>query len=357
MARDAGVDTQVRALQLLKALVERYIEDGQPVGSRTLSRALADGLSPATIRNVMADLEEQGLIRAPHTSAGRVPTEAGYRLFVDSLLTVRPLEQAAREALRERLAAGLAPEQIVGQASQLLSQLSRLAGVVTLPDHRRLVLRHVEFLPLDERRVLAILVTAEGRVHNRILPIERALNAAELIRLGNFINEHLSGRSLREARLHLIEELRRTRDEIGALLERSLSLAERALEPDEDESFMLAGQTNLMTPELGQAADLERLRELFDSFSDRRAVLELLARCEQAEGAQVFIGRESGAEAWREYSLVAAPYSLDGEVVGVLGVIGPTRMAYDRVIALVDATAQLVGSTMQQLRDRPGERG
>lgn len=344
-------DTQVseRALHFLKALVERYIKDGQPVGSRTLAKETGLELSPATIRNVMADLEDLGLVVSPHASAGRVPTVAGYRLFVDSLLTIHPPSEEDLESLRLRLrlGAGGDPKSLVESASLLLSGATRLAGVVMMPRHERDAFRQIELLPLSGTRVLAILVTSEGEVHNRVITTERGFTPAELEEAANFLNRMFTGQDLKEVRKRLLDDLKRTHANMDALLMRALSLAQEVVEAAEQpDDYVIAGQTNLM--EFGELASLDRLKQLFDVFNQKREMLYILDRCIEAEGVQIFIGDESGYDLLDDMSVVTRAYRVEGQVIGVLGVIGPTRMDYQRVIPIVDVTARLLAAALRQ---------
>jgi len=337
-----------RAQHLLKVLIQRYISDGQPVGSRTLSRDAGLDLSPATIRNVMSDLEELGLIVAPHTSAGRVPTPQGYRLFVDSLVRykqpndgeIRKLETQLLHQIDDRNA-------LLGSVSRMLSSITSMAGVVTVPKGQGAVLRQIEFLPLSDNRVLVILVLNDHEVQNRILHTEHGYSASELQRAANFINDNYVGTDLADIRLRLIEDLDATRDSMNQAMHDIIAVAQSAMEGAgaEDETYVLKGETNLMR--FAELSDVETLKRLFDAFSRRRFMLELLDRSISAGGVQVFIGEESGYQIFDDVSVVTAPYEIDGGRVGVLGVIGPTRMAYDRVVPIVDITARLLGSAFK----------
>jgi len=332
-----------RAHTLLKALVERYIADGQPVGSRTLSRASGLELSPATIRNVMADLEELGLIASPHTSAGRIPTARGYRVFVDTMLTA-PLPDAAVEvaSVREQLQPDQ-PQRVIAQAAQLLSNLSHFVGVVTAPK-RAAVFRHVEFLRLSERRLLVILVSPDGDVQNRVIITARDYAQAELIEASNFLNAHYTGLTLDEVRERLHGEIDALRGEIGALMQAAVKAGSDAM-ADGDEQVVVSGERNLLVvQDFGH--DLGALRNMFNLFEQKTELMRLLDNSSRAEGVQIYIGGESGVVPYQELSVVTAPYEVDGRVVGTLGVVGPTRMAYDRMIQIVDITARMVGNAL-----------
>ena len=334
-----------RAQYLLKALTERYIREGQPVGSRVLARDAGLHLSPATIRNVIADLEELGLVSSPHTSAGRVPTVMGYRLFVDTLLSVQPLEHSLVESLKQNLAAEADTQELVEHTSSLLSDVTQMAGVVTLPRRQHSSLERVEFLPLSEKKVLAVLVINNKEVQNSILHTERNYSAAELQQFSNFLNEQFAGKELQAVRAKLVAELRETRETLDRMMATALNLADQVLGTAEQGSdYVLSGQTRLM--DFTELCNVNTLRHLFEAFNEKRQILGLLDQCVENEGVQIFIGEESGYQMLDECSLVTAPYSVDGQVVGVLGVIGPTRMAYERVIPIVDATARILSAAL-----------
>jgi len=345
----SGPELNDRAQLLLKNLVERYIRDGQPIGSRTLSRETGLELSAATIRNVMADLEEYGLIHSPHTSAGRVPTIKGYRLFVDSLLTFKQPDRGQVSQLQQRMGSSGDPDQILSIASQQLSEVTSMAGVVMVPKRKLVALRQVEFLPLSHNRVLTILVINEREVQNRIIQTERNYSAAELQQIANYLNQVCAGRDLRQARMALLKEMDDTRSHMNQLMADAVRMAQEVFSTDEqDGDYLLQGQTNLMSYE--EMSNVDKLRRLFDAFNQKRDILQLLDQAVQADGVQLFIGNESGYEVLDECSVVTSPYKVEGEVMGVLGVIGPTRMAYDRVIPIVDVTAQLLGASLNQIK-------
>ncbi|MGA7983018.1 MAG: heat-inducible transcriptional repressor HrcA [Chromatiaceae bacterium] len=345
----ASGDTQVseRALHFLKALIERYIRDGLPVGSRTLAKDSGLDLSPATVRNIMADLEEMGFIAAPHTSAGRIPTVSGYRLFIDSLLTIRPLTEQEVETMRLQLERLTDAVGLLENASQVLSGVTHMAGVVMLPRRERNAFRQIEFLPLSGNRVLAILVTSEGEVHNRAIHTDRRYSPAQLEQAANFLNEIFTGQDMREVRKRLLDDLKTTHARMDEIMMRAVEMAHRVVEAAErKDDFYVAGQTNLM--EFTELATLERLKQLFEAFTKKSEILHLLDRCIEAEGVQIFIGEESGYQLLDDCSLVTAPYRIDDQVIGVLGVIGPARMDYPRVIPIVDVTARLLGAALRQ---------
>jgi heat-inducible transcriptional repressor len=332
-----------RSRTLLKALVEHYIADGQPVGSRALSKFSGLDLSPATIRNVMADLEEAGFVASPHTSAGRVPTPRGYRLFVDSLLTVQPLEAHQRGAMEEALQ-GRPSNQIIASASQLLSSLTHFAGVVIAPRRPSSRIRQIEFLSLSEKRILLIIVTTDGDVQNRILNTERAYSPAELVSAANYLTQNFAGFDFEQIRHRLASEIQQIREDIKPLMTLALEAGDSAL-AESALPYVISGERNLLDVE-ELSSNMKRLRELFDLFEQRSSLMRLLDVSNRAEGVQIFIGGESGIASLDECSVITAPYAVDGQVVGSVGVIGPTRMAYERVIPIVDITARLLSSAL-----------
>jgi heat-inducible transcriptional repressor len=337
-----------RAQQLLRTLVECYVRDGQPVGSRTLTRESGLSLSAATIRNVMADLEEQGFVASPHTSAGRVPTDKGYRYFVDALLRYQPPEQAEIAELRRHFEtrAGDA-KALVAAASQVVSSLTHLAGVVTVPREAHAALSQIEFVGLSGNRVLTILVVNGREVQNRVVQLDRRFAPDELRRAAAYLNELFAGQELAGVRARLVAQLQETREQMNRLMVDAITLAQRAFaeEPDaRDADMVVAGETNLMG--FAELSNVERLRRLFEAFNEKRDILHLLDQSLHAEGVQIFIGHESGYRILDDCSVIVAPYSQDDRVVGVLGVIGPTRMAYERVIPVVDIAARMLGSAL-----------
>ncbi len=345
----AVTEISERAQRLLKALVERYIREGQPVGSRTLARDSRMDLSPATIRNVMADLEELGLITAPHTSAGRIPTVHGYRVFVDSLLTIKPLEEREIMSLKAQIGVAADPKRALHCASALLSEITTMAGVVMIPRRGHVALRQVEFIPLSGNRVLVVLIINDREVQNRVIETSRHYSASELRQAANFLSEEFAGLDLGQIREKLMKELEDVRVSVDQAMRQALEMAQAAFSGEDeadDGDYLLAGQTNLMTYD--DMGDKEQLRQLFEAFNHKRDVLQLLDQCINAQGIQIFIGSESGREVFDACSVVTSPYQVEGEVVGVLGVIGPTRMAYGRVIPLVDVTARLLSAALNQ---------
>ncbi len=345
----SGTELNDRARLLLKNLVERYIRDGQPVGSRTLSRDEQVALSPATVRNVMADLEDLGLIHSPHTSAGRVPTIKGYRLFVDNLLTIKPLNRGTVSTIQKQIGASVDPNQLLSTASRQLSDITSMAGVVMVPKREVAALRQVEFLPLSSRRVLVILVLNERDVQNRIIHTTRDYSQAELQQIANYLTQLCAGQDLQRARARLLREMDEARDSMNQMMADAIEMAAQAFTTEESgQDYFIEGQTNLMS--YSDMGDIERLRKLFEAFNQKRDILQLLDQSLHADGVQIFIGEESGYDVLGDCSVVSAPYKVDDQVIGVLGVIGPTRMAYDRVIPIVDMTARLLGNTLNQLK-------
>ncbi|MCU0950302.1 MAG: heat-inducible transcriptional repressor HrcA [Burkholderiaceae bacterium] len=332
-----------RARLLLKTLIERYIAEGEPVGSRSLAKLSGLELSAATIRNVMADLEDMGFIASPHTSAGRVPTPRGYRLFVDTLLTVQPIERQQAQIIQGTLQVA-DPQRALQTAAQMLSQLSQFAGVVLTP-RRSAAFRQVEFLRLSDKRVLLIIVTPEGDVQNRILLTQHDYTPAQLVEAANILNQHFAGQGFDDARRRIGSELTELRTEIAQLMEAAVQAGSRAAE--EADPVVLSGERNLFGVS-DLASDMGKLRALFDLFEHKTRLLQLLEVSGRAEGVQIFIGGESSKVPLDELSMVVAPYEVDGKVVGTLGVIGPTRMAYERVIPIVDITARLLSSALSR---------
>lgn len=331
-----------RAQILLKTLVEHYISDGQPVGSRTLSKCSGLDLSPASIRNVMSDLEEMGFIASPHTSAGRIPTPLGYRLFVDTLLTVQPLQNTEIQRLENQLQSP-DPQELIDSTANLLSELTRFAGVVMIPRRRAVAFKHLEFVPLSEKRILLIIVASDCNVQNRIVVTERAFSPAELTQAANYFNQNFSGQTFDDVRQKLKAELKKMQSDITQLMAAAVETGDKSM--SDDDGLVLAGETKLFNV-ADLSSNIASLRKLFEAFENRTSLLQLLDNSHRAEGVQIFIGGESGYSPLDECSMVTAPYEVDGEVVGTLGVIGPTRMAYERVIPIVDITARLLSNAL-----------
>jgi len=334
-----------RAQLLLKTLIERHIAEGQPIGSRTLSKHSGLDLSPATIRNVMSDLEEMGLISSPHTSAGRIPTPLGYRFFIDTLLVIKQIGSGDLHQLEGQLHPDN-PQRVIQAASQMLSQLTQFAGVVMTPRRRAITFRHIEFLKLSEKRILLIVVTPEGDVQNRILFTQRDYTAGELVEVANFVNQNYSGQSFEEVRSRLHGELSEIRQDMIQLMTAAVDAGSEAL-AQPGEPYVISGERNLLgARDLSQ--DMSRMKQLLELFERKTSLVQILDVSLRGEGVQIFIGGESGFGAPDDVSVVTSPYKVDGEVVGTVGVIGPTRMAYDRVIPIVDVTAKLLSSALSQ---------
>jgi heat-inducible transcriptional repressor len=332
-----------RAQTLLKALVERYIADGQPVGSRALSKISGLDLSPATIRNIMADLEEMGYVASPHTSAGRVPTPRGYRLFVDTLLTVQHLDgQHGVDPERMRLAAQQ-PQKIIANAAQMLSSLTQFAGVVQSP-RRESVFQQIEFLRLSERRILLVIVDPRGDVQNRLLLTEVDYTPNQLVQSANYLNQNFSGLTFEEVRRRLGSELRQLRDDIGGLMQTAVEAGTEAM-AEQGDGMVISGERNLLSV-ADLSSNMSSLRQMFEMFEQKTGLMQLLDMSSKAGGVQIFIGGESKLVPMDEMSVVTAPYEVNGKIVGTLGVIGPTRMAYERVIPIVDITAKLLSNAL-----------
>jgi heat-inducible transcriptional repressor len=344
MSSDTAALLNDRAQLLLKTLVERYIAEGQPVGSRALSKYSGLDLSPASIRNVMADLEELGFIASPHTSAGRVPTARGYRFFVDTLLTLKPLANVEITQLEGQLHAQNT-QKLVTSASQLLSDLTHFAGVVITP-RRSVGFRHIEFLKLSETRILLILVTPEGDVQNRIIVTEKSYSPSELTEAANILNQNYAGLTFEEIRARIRDELKQLTADMTQLMTAALDAGSQAAS-ESSEEVVISGESNLLDSQ-DLSSNMVNLRKLFELFDRKTGLLQLLDSSSRAQGVQIFIGGESGVEPLDECSVIAAPYQVDGQVVGTVGVIGPTRMAYERVIPIVDITARLLSSLLTQ---------
>ena len=342
-----------RAQRLLKALLEQYIADGQPVASKTLADSAELPVSPATVRNIVADLEERGFVRSPHTSAGRIPTSMGYRFFVDSLICVEPLADYDLKHLYRSLDPDMSAQELVESASNILSEVTLMAGLVTIPKREQVLLRHVEFLGLNDNRVLVIMVLDDHEVQNRVIYTREPYTEIQLKEAANFINHQFGGQVLNQIRSKLISSMKNDRENMNSLMQTTLEVAEQAFSTDcidskEGGAFVIAGQENLFV--LAQDQALDEIRELFKAFSLKGDILHLLDRCMDTEGVQLFFGQESGYELLDECSVVTAPYQIEGELVGVLGVIGPTRMAYEKVIPIVDATARVLSAALDSSR-------
>lgn len=335
-----------RARRLLHALIAQHIREGAPVPSRTLAQQAGLDVSPATVRNIMANLEEVGLLAAPHTSSGRIPTAQGYRLFVDSLLESVPLRQTEIERLRDQIAPGSGTQALLAQASEMLSSMSQFVGVVTVPQRLQSAFKHIDFVALDDNRVLVILVFPDNDVQNRIVQLPRPVSHAALEQTANYLNRHFTGQGFNQIRARLKSELQQVKSEMDVLLNAALDISDQLLAADSRlEDMVLSGQTQLMGAR--GAPDMDRLKGLFEAFTRKREILGLLESCATAQGVRVFIGEESGLAPLTGFTVISAPYAVDGQVLGVLGVIGPTRMPYERVIPIVKTTADLLGDALK----------
>jgi len=338
-------DLPERSLFLFKSLVDHFINDGQPVGSRTLARDLGLNLSAATIRNVMSDLEDLGLLHSPHTSAGRIPTARGYRLFVDSLLRVGDLGDEEIHRIAEEMEAVNNTKNLMQRTSTMLSDITHLASVVMLPRIEQSTLNQVEFVSLSDNRILVIFVMSDNEVQNRIIHTARTFSASELEQAANYLNKMFTGKDLQDVRKDMLSELESMKDNVNKLMQAAIEMAQQAIHTNaQDGDYVLAGETNLMG--VSGWGDIERLKRLFDTFNQKRDILHLLEQSINANGVQIFIGEESGYEVLDDCSIVTSPYESEGQILGVLGVIGPTRMDYERVIPIVDLTAKMLGSAL-----------
>ena len=337
-----------RAALLLKKLVYSYIADGQPVGSKKLSDDADLNISSATIRNVMSGLEKKGLIVSPHTSAGRIPTEQGYRLFVDSLLETEPLSKSLLNRLKKELDPDQNTDELINHASQMVSELTHMAGIISVPKTSHATLRHIEFLPLSDQRVLAIMVINEREVQNRVLHMQRSYSTTELHEASNFLNRSFNGMDIFDVREKLLKGMQETRQDIDAIMQTAIEVADATFSDSlkSREDYLVQGEANLVR--YGKTADTDQLTQLLEVFDHKREMLGLLDRCIQAEGVKVFIGNEAGFKGLGDCSVVTAPYTVKGEPLGVLGVIGPARINYNKVIPVVDITARLLGDALAE---------
>ena len=336
-----------RSLFLFKSLVEHFINDGQPVGSRTLVRDLDLDLSAATIRNVMADLEDMGFLRSPHTSAGRIPTARGYRLFVDSLLRVNDLGSEEIHRIAEEMDSVDSIQNLLERTSSMLSDITHLASVVMLPRLEQSTLNQVEFMSLSDNRILVVLVMSDNEIQNKIIHTARTFSASELEQAANYLNKMFLDKDLPEIRKEMLAELESMKDNVNQLMQAAIEMAQQAIDSGSKDDYVLAGETNLMG--VSGWGDIDRLKRLFDTFNRKRDILHLLEQSINAKGVQIFIGEESGYEVLDDCSVVTSPYESEGQILGVLGVIGPTRMDYERVIPIVDLTAKMLGSALNSM--------
>ena len=336
-----------RAATLLKKLVGSYISDGQPVGSKQLADMAGLDISSATIRNVMSGLEKKGLVVAPHTSSGKIPTEQGLRMFVDTMLEVQPLQKQMLSKLKDQLNPDQDKDTLINQANQMLSDMTHMAGVITVPKKSQSNLRHIEFLSLPENKVLAILVTNEKEVQNRVVHLDHNYTAEQLQAAANYLNQHFSGKDIFAVRNELLLDLNHTRKDMDEIMRTVIDVADKALPGFEkkEQPYLVQGKSNLVR--YGDDSNRQNMQHMLDMFDHKREMLGLLDRCIQGEGVKIYIGHEVGIEGLGDCSVVTAPYSVNGEVIGALGVIGPTRINYDQVIPVVDVTAQLLGEALK----------
>ncbi len=335
-----------RAQHILKILVERYIQDGQPIASKTVAEACQLRLSAATVRSVMAELEDLGLLHSPHTSAGRVPTHRGYRLFIDSLLTVQPMDENTVKHYQAVFSGSQSTQELVNKASNMLSQITQLAGLVTLPKRELQILRHVEFIALSENRVLVILVINDSEVQNRIIQLKRAYSKKELEKAGKYLTEHFIGKDLSRVQNALVTALTEDKAHMDSVMQKIIDVAATAFKKSTTcDDYVVSGTSHLF--DAVDESGVDNLKGLFNAFAQKRDMLQLLEACLRADGLQIFVGGESGYEIFGQYSMISAPYSIDGEIVGALGVIGPTRMRYDKLIPIVNITSKLLGDALK----------
>lgn len=337
-----------RARRVLRSLIAQYISYGEPVGSRTLAKTAGLDVSPATIRNVLQDLEEIGLVTAPHTSSGRIPTAQGYRLFVDSLLELQPMRDEDLHQMQREIPLGSSTQDVLNRVSGVLSQLTHFVGLVTVPKREQFMFRQIDFVALGGNRALVILVFTDNEVQNRVIELPRTFSPSELEQIANYLNQNFSGLALDEIRRRLVADLEQARDSIDRLMRSAVEIAEASFRTEPGEGMLLAGQVNLMGAQ--GMGDVDRLRDLFEAFNRKREIIRLLEGCIHADGVRLFIGEESGYAPLGQCSVIATPYGTDSRTLGVIGVIGPTRMDYDRVIPVVQATARVLSSTLEKLQ-------
>lgn len=336
-----------RTEKLLKLLVQRYINDGTPVGSKTLASDSALNISAATVRNIMSELEDLGYLKSPHTSAGRIPTDKAYRLFVNHLIQVKPMApENFQQDIIKALDPKLTTKELIESASSLVSNLTRLAGVVSAPKRDTTRLKHIEFLALSDQRILTVLVLNNREVQNRIIQTDRSFQTSELQQAANYLNHHFAGKTLIDIREQLLGELKTQKAELNDAIHAALNLAEQSFDTEQHSDYIVSGESNLL--DISNPETLSDLKSLLDAFAEKKAISHLFSRCLEADDVQIFIGRESGHDVFQDWSIVTSPYYANGDIVGVLGVIGPQRMAYDQVISVVDVTAKLLTATLKE---------
>ena len=353
MVEESEFQLSERAESVLRGLISRYVSDGTPVGSRTLSKETDLALSPATIRNVMADLEDMGLIESPHTSAGRIPTQKGYRFFINTLLNVEPIAPDSLDRLEHRLITSGDSKSILTGASEMLSQITSFAGIVSIPGKKHVVIKQIEFLKLSQQRVLAILITSDGQVQNKVLQSHREYKESELVEAANYFNAVYATKTLESVKGELVQHMNSDHQAMHKEMRTAISIAGQLLEDEstiQTNDVLVSGESNLLS--IPDFAEMEKLRQLFDTFKTKQVLFDLLQKSLLTDGVNIFIGEESGYQTFKDCSVIAAPYEVDSERVGVLGVIGPTRMNYDEVISVVDVTAKLLGSALSGNRSQ-----
>jgi len=333
-----------RAQILLRHLIESYTSDGQPVGSKSLAQQSGLDVSSATIRNIMARLEDMGLVDSPHTSAGRIPTPAGYRLFIDSLLEVRDLGKSAEQVINNAFSAEKTSTDLIHTASDMISQVTQLTGLISVTKQAHIEVRHIEFMKLSDRRVLVILVVNADQVHNKVIQTDRDYTDLELTELARLLSRYLIGTDFNQARKQLLAEIKQHKADVNRILESVLDVMGSVCGENDEDALLTSGESNLL--QFAELSDIKTLRELFEIFNQKRDLLHILEGCSEAEGVEIFIGSESGYSVLSDCAVIAAPYRVENEVVGVVGVIGPTRIAYDKVIPAVDLTARLLSSAL-----------
>lgn len=335
-----------REQQILRSIINLHVKDGSPIGSKAIASLPAINLSSASVRNIMADLEDLGLIHSPHTSAGRIPTTLGYRLFVDSLITTQPIEQKLLKTINQSLDSNKSAKSVIKSASNLVSGLTKMAGIVTVPKKNSLILRQVEFLPLTDHKILVILVLNQSEVQNRVITTTRTYTPSELVMMGNYITDKFAGKSLPQVRQSLINAMKKDKSQIDKLMHSMLDIADKTfnLADKDEDAYFVAGHENLLN--IADKNDIDKLKLLFNAFTQKQDILHLLDECLIAEDVKIYIGEESGLSVLDNYSIITAPYKTCDESIGIIGVVGPTRMAYDKVIPIVDITAKLISTLL-----------
>ncbi len=339
-----------RDLILMKSLIESYVKQGTPIGSKALLQSSHLSVSPATVRNIMADLERQGLLLSPHTSAGRIPTTQGLRIFVDKIIQIRSPKSALIDHVRKNLNPNQDTRSLVSTASNLLSDMTRMASLVQIPSTPVKKLQHIDFVPLSDNRLLVVMVLENDEIQNRVIQVDRNYERNEIAQMANYLNKQLAGRDINSARKELFGEMLKEKQELNSLLQSAIEFAEKGFQSSQEltqqneDGFHLSGQTNLVS--MASHGQLDNIEQIFSAFKQKQQIMSLLDRSLAADGVKIFIGEESGSQGLAGCSLVTAPYKQDGKSVGVLAVVGPTRMQYDKVIPIVDVTAKMLSSAL-----------